>query len=110
MVEYEALVIGIKMAMEWKISNLNVYEDSQLVINQVNDDYQTKDEKIMPYKRMVDEFKKYFVFIHFEQVPRIENKATNAMETIASLLEILEKHERYEFSVEQLNTPAYEDP
>jgi len=38
-VEYEALVIGLKMAAEWQIKELHVYGDSQLVINQVNDDY-----------------------------------------------------------------------
>jgi len=49
-VEYEALVIGIKLAIGWNIKELQVYGDSQLVINQVNDDYQTKDEKLIPYK------------------------------------------------------------
>ncbi|XP_057858310.1 uncharacterized protein LOC131067362 [Cryptomeria japonica] len=91
MVEYEALLTGIKMAVEWKIIDLNVYGDSQLVINQVNDNYQTKDEKLMPYKRMVDDFKKYLISIHFEQVHRLENKASDAIATIASLTEILEK-------------------
>lgn len=61
--EYEALVTGIKVAVEWKITELQVYGDSQLVINQVNDKYQMKDDKLMPYKRMVDDFKKYFVEI-----------------------------------------------
>lgn len=69
MAKYEALVTRIKMEVEWKITKLNIYGDSQLVINQVNGDYQTKDEKLMPYKCMVDDFKKYFVSIHFEQVP-----------------------------------------
>lgn len=110
MAEYEALVTGIKMEVEWKITDLNVYGDSQLIINQVNNDYQTKDEKLMPYKCIVDDFKKYFVSIHFEQVPLLKNKAVDAMATIASLLEIPEKHERYKFLVEQLYTPAYEDP
>lgn len=43
-VEYEALVTSIKMVIEWKITELKVFGDSQLVINQVNDDYQTKDD------------------------------------------------------------------
>ncbi|GLJ48088.1 hypothetical protein SUGI_1015310 [Cryptomeria japonica] len=48
--EYEALVIGVKMAVEWKIIELMVYGDSQLVVNQINNDYQTKDDKLLPYK------------------------------------------------------------
>lgn len=66
MIEYEVLIIGIKMDIEWKIIELQVYGDSQLVINQVNDDYQKKDDKLMQNKRMIDEFKKYFVEINFE--------------------------------------------
>jgi ribonuclease HI len=31
--EDEALIIGIKIAVEWKIIELQVYGDSQLVIN-----------------------------------------------------------------------------
>ena len=42
--EYEALVNGMKIAAEWRVDQLNVFGDSQLVINQVNDIYQTKDE------------------------------------------------------------------
>lgn len=85
-VAYEALIIGIKVAVKWKITELHVYGDSHLVINQVNDDCQTKDDKLMPYKRMVDDFKKYFVEIKFVHIPRDENKVVDAMETIASLL------------------------
>lgn len=85
--EYEALVTGIKMAIKWNITRLQVFGDSQLVINQINDDYQTKDEKLMPYNKMVDDVKKYFVEITFEQIPRNDNKATNAMTTLTSLLQ-----------------------
>ena len=48
--EYEALVIGLKIAIQWRIKNLKVFGDSQLVISQVNNDYMTKDEKLIPYR------------------------------------------------------------
>ena len=51
------------------MDQLNVFGDSQLIINQVNDIYQTKDEKLLPYKRMVDDMKQYFAHITFQQVP-----------------------------------------
>lgn len=63
--EYETLIIGIKIVIEWKIIEFLVYGESQLVINQVNDDYQKKDDKLLPYKSMVDDFKKYFAEIKF---------------------------------------------
>ena len=89
--EYEALLIGLKIALEWQISELEVYGDSQLVINQINDDYQTKDDKLLPYKKMIDDFKNYFVDIQFTQIPRSDNKAVDAMATIASLVQLPEK-------------------
>lgn len=45
--EYEELVTGLRMAIKWKIKTLHVYGDSQLVINQVNDEYDTIDENLM---------------------------------------------------------------
>lgn len=86
-----------------------MYGDSQLIIYQVNNEYQTKDEKLMPYKQMIDDLKKYFMDIKFEQIPRAKNKFVDAMATIASLLQLSEKKGRYEFMVEQVSSPAYDN-
>ena len=59
---------------------------------------------------MVDDFKKYFTMITFEQIPRQENKAVDAMATIASLLDIEETKARFEFLVEPVSYPSYDDP
>lgn len=58
---------------------------------------------------MVDDFKKYFVGINFEKIPRLDNKAIDAMVTIASLLQRLEQQTHYEFLVEQLFSPTYDN-
>lgn len=105
-VEYEALTIGLKMSIEWNVKELHVYGDSQLVINQINDEYQTKDDKLMPYKQLVEEFKGHFTEITFTQIPRNENKAVDAMATIASLLQNKENQQCYEFLVEDILTPT----
>ena len=65
MAKYEALTNGIKIALEWRITKLHVYGDSQLVINQVNNEYQTKDHKLIPYKRLIDALRNYFTFTTF---------------------------------------------
>ncbi|GKV17112.1 hypothetical protein SLEP1_g27656 [Rubroshorea leprosula] len=36
MAEYEALLLGLQLALELKISAIQVYSDSQLVVNQIN--------------------------------------------------------------------------
>lgn len=59
-----------------------------------------KDDKLLPYKELVDKLKEHFFTIQFTQVPRIQNKAANAMATINSLLEIPHDATQYEFLVE----------
>jgi len=46
MIEYKALVLGLKIAINIGISKLKVYGDSQLVINKINDVYNIKDDKL----------------------------------------------------------------
>ena len=41
--EYEALKNELKMAIEWRIIELHIYGDSQLIMNQVNDNYLIKE-------------------------------------------------------------------
>lgn len=43
MFEYEPLVLGLKVFINLNAKNLDVYNDSQLFINQINEIYNTKD-------------------------------------------------------------------
>lgn len=67
---------------------LKVYGDTKLIINQVNDEYQNKDDKITSYKNLVEDLKEFFIDITFQQILRVNNRVTNAMSTIKSLLDI----------------------
>ena len=40
--EYEALIAGLTLAYQIKTENIQVFGDSQLIINQVQGKYQTK--------------------------------------------------------------------
>ena len=44
--EYETLIIGLDLARVTGAENLVVYCDSQVVINQVNKDYECKNEQM----------------------------------------------------------------
>ena len=59
---------------------------------------------------MVDTLKAYFVHITFEPIPREKNKAIDAMATLASLLQLWEQHEWYEFLVEEVVQPMFTQP
>ena len=74
------------MSLEWRITELHTYVDSQLVINQVNNEYKTKDNKLVPYKKLIDALRNYFTFMTFQQILRVKLKAIDAMATLASIL------------------------
>ena len=45
--EYEALLTGLKLAIEVRAEHLKVYSDSQLVVNQVKGTHQVKEPSIV---------------------------------------------------------------
>ena len=47
--EYQAFIAGLQMALDMKISHLEVYGDSKLVINQLLTHYEVKHEGLIPY-------------------------------------------------------------
>lgn len=62
----------------------------------------------MPYKKMVDSFKRLFKAITFDQIPQEQNKVADAMATIASLLDLPQNATCYKFLVEHLWILAYD--
>ncbi|PKA50436.1 hypothetical protein AXF42_Ash013525 [Apostasia shenzhenica] len=47
--EYKALIAGLSFALSISVKCIQVFSDSQLVINQVNRTYETKDEVLKKY-------------------------------------------------------------
>ena len=72
--------------------------------------YQTKDEKLLPYKHIVGTLKAWFVHITFEKIPREKNRVVDSMDTLAYFLELLDQHEQYEFLVEEVVQPTFTQP
>lgn len=65
MIEYKALILGLKATLILKIKDLEIYGDSQLVIKQANEIYITKDENLQAYNiviiELLDEFDSYSI-------------------------------------------------
>ena len=47
--EYEALLTGLKLAIEVRAEHFKVYSDTRLVVNQVKGTYQVKEPSIVKY-------------------------------------------------------------
>ena len=64
--EYEALIFRLCLARELGIEQIKVDSDSQLVINQVNGDYQAKGENIAAYLKIAGGHLKAFRWFRIE--------------------------------------------
>ena len=49
MVEYEACIYGVEAALIVGAKDLLVYGDSLLVMNQANEEWKVKEERLKPY-------------------------------------------------------------
>ena len=47
--EYEAVIAGILLAKDLEVQDLLIHSDSQLVVSQLNGDYQAKDDQMQKY-------------------------------------------------------------
>nr|XP_004250667.1 uncharacterized protein LOC101267192 [Solanum lycopersicum] len=91
MAEYEACILGIRMALDMNIQELLIIGDSDLLINQVQGEWAVKNPKILPYVQMVRKLCKRFRKTEFRHTPRIQNEFADALATISSMIQHPEK-------------------
>jgi hypothetical protein len=84
MAEYEALLCGLKIAIELGVKRLDVRGDSQLVIDQVMKNESCHDDKMEAYSKAVRALEDKFYGIELNHVPRRYNKEADELAKIAS--------------------------
>jgi hypothetical protein len=84
MPEYEALLSGLKIAIEIGIKRLDVRGDSQLVIDQVMKNASCHDVKMEAYCKAVRALEDKFYGIELNHVPRRYNEEADELSKIAS--------------------------
>lgn len=82
--EYEALVNGLRIAIELGIRRLDVQGNSQLVVNQVMKNSSCHDSKMATYCREVRRFEDKFNGLELNHVPRQSNEAAYWLVKLAS--------------------------
>ncbi|MCQ7416414.1 ribonuclease HI family protein, partial [Salmonella enterica] len=88
--EYQALIIGLQMALEIGITYIEVYGDSKLVVSQLLLQYEVKHKDLKPYFIYARQLLERFDSIVLEHVPRSENKKADALANLATALTIPE--------------------
>ena len=81
--EYEAIIVGLNLAHFMEADQLEICSDSQLVVKQIEDSYETKGEKMILFLKKVRELLKNLTRVQVRHVPRAENKR-NALAKLAT--------------------------
>ncbi|XP_074358004.1 uncharacterized protein LOC141697496 [Apium graveolens] len=85
--EYEALINGLKLALEVGVVNLIVQSDYELVVNQVNGGFQARGPRMELYMRCVQRLLERFGNARLESVPREENSNADALAKMGSQMD-----------------------
>ena len=89
--EYSALILGLKQALTRDIKCLQVYGDSQLVINQINGEYKVRNPGLQDLYKEVQDLQAHFESIVFTHVYREFNKRADQLSNMA--LDVLDVNE-----------------
>ena len=89
--EYSALILGLKQALTRDIKCLQVYGDSQLVINQINGEYKVRNPGLQDLYKEVQDLQAHFESIVFTHVYREFNKRADQLSNMA--LDVLDFNE-----------------
>ncbi|XP_059629698.1 uncharacterized protein LOC132272598 [Cornus florida] len=82
--KYEALLTGFQLANQLQVRCLKVFSDSQLVVNQVIGQYQTKEDRMKAYREAMESASRGFDQIEFHQVLREENSEVDQLAAATS--------------------------
>ena len=86
MAEYQAFILGLQMAVEIGIRDLYVYNDSQLVISQLVEEYEIKKKDLILYHRQALQILDKLDTIKLQHILRSANKMADALANLAATL------------------------
>ena len=71
--EYEEIIAGLDLAISISSKKIIIRRDSQLVVGQVNDEYEIRDQRMAKYVSLVNLWLGSFIAWRLEHVPRNSN-------------------------------------
>ena len=105
--EYEALILGLNLAIDMDIKTLHIRGDQDLIISQVNKKFTAKTPRLKEYKDTVwDTIMKFDNFC-FEYIPREENHLADNLVVSTSTLQLFKEIGLYK--VEENYKPSLPD-
>lgn len=77
--EYMGLILGLKRARAMGIKELEVFADSELLVRQLNGEYQVRAENLKPLFEEARQLLSAFPQVQVRHIPREENQAADEM-------------------------------
>src|SRR3954462_12911519 len=84
--EYNALLIGLQLAHQLGVRNLQAYGDSELVVNQLRGEYEVRNDDLIPYFNSALQMAEQFEGFYIGHVPRQDNTYADALAGLATSL------------------------
>ena len=106
-VEYEACILELETAFELRIRQIEVFGDSNLVLRQIQDEWKTRDVKLRPYHTYLELLVRRFNDLRYTHPRKAQNHFTNALATLASMIDIPTDTIVPSLLIESRSVPAY---
>ena len=84
--EYEALVQGLRKAIELKANNLKVFGDSEIIVKQIRNQIHCISPHLKSYHNEVWDLLKCFNAFNIVSIPRLKNAAADLLATSVARL------------------------
>jgi len=84
--KYNALLIGMQIADEIGVKNLEAYGDSKLIINQVRGEYEIRHENLVPYHNATIHMAEKLRNFYIDHVPRRQSAHADALASLSPRL------------------------
>ncbi|KAK6163635.1 hypothetical protein DH2020_000499 [Rehmannia glutinosa] len=107
--EYQALILGLEMAVDIKQLQLDVYEDSKLVVNQLLGIYEVKKPELLPYVNYAKRLIGWLGDVTIEHIPRKDNRQADALVKLASTIAMFEVEARVPICQSWVAPPIFEE-
>ena len=104
-VEYEACILGLKIALELGIRWMEVFGYSNLVLRQIQGHWKTRDVKLRSYHAYLELLVRRFDNLSYTHLPRAQNQFSNA--TLASMIDILTDTVVFPLLIKLRSVPTY---
>ena len=84
--EYEALIAGLKTALDLGARNVKVYSNLRPVVNQVQGSFEARDSRMKEYLKVAKQIMAKFNTTSVTQVARGKNRHVDSLATLSSAM------------------------